>query len=350
MIKQGVITALMLLIAMTAVQADELRSGIIIEEMQCSGSEEYSYMLYLPLGYTPARELKWPVLFVMGPEGGTEEGIRRYIRGAEKNGWIVAMSIQSKNGFELSKNAVAAMVRDVTARLAVDEQRCYASGMSSGARLAFWLANRKKDMIIGIIPCGGGDTGNRYRTHAHAYGLCGGYCFTRWDMAITFKEHIRRNGRLRFFEGGHVWADENLIFDAITWLNGKYLAEHGTTEEIDRFSTMLLGEIVEQYRSNPYFSYENAVVLAEIKEAPLAREAREIADKLAEDPRIIRYLAGLAEMDEFVEKYFNTDADAYRTQRLTPRQHEQALNLLDRYGDTPLAPIIKDFGRPSKKF
>lgn len=348
--KPGFIAAGLFLGVAVVTALGELRSGIVIEQMPCRKTEDFSYMLYLPTDYTPAREEEWPVLFVMGPDGGTVEGIRRFIIGAEMNNWIIAMSIQAGDEFDRPKAAVAAMVTDVVERFPIDETRCYAGGMGSGARLAFWLANRQPEMIVGIIPCGGGDTGNRYDSHALAYGLCGGYCFSRWDMTITFQEHIRKRGRLRFFEGGHVWADENLMFDAMTWLNGQYLNKQGTPEEVSRFSDKLFIKLVDRYEQDRYFVYENSIVLAEVKQAPHAEQARAIADKLEADPEIQLYIEALEEMDEFAEKYFNTEASDYRDNRLTQRQHEEAKALLKRYGKTPLAPVIKDFGKPSKKF
>jgi len=332
-----------------SVQAGEFEPGKIIEEVQCRKAQSYSYLLYLPSSYTPDRAEGWPVLFAMDPGGGNKNSIRLHIKGAEKNNWIIAMSIQSKNGNKRSDHAIAAMVGDVFKRFAVDQERCYATGFSGGGRMAFWLANERKKNIIGIIPCGAGGAGNRYSNRALAYGLCGGYCFNRWDMAITFNERIRGRGRLRFFPGGHVWADEDLISDAITWLNGKYLAKKGTSGEIDQFSEMLYNEILEKYGKDPYFVHENATVLAGIRKAPHAADAKEILDKLEEDEKIQLYIQGIKEMDDFVEKHFNTDVMDCRNNRLTRRQKEDAEELLDKYGDTPLAPIILDFGKPSDK-
>ena len=344
------VAAVLLAATISSVRAAEYETGKLIAEVQCghAQAQSYSYMLYLPTGYTPDREVEWPVLFVMGPKGGTEEGIRRYIKGAEKNRWIVAMSIQSKGDFARSREAVAAMMGDVFRRFAVDKKRCYAAGMSSGARMAFWLANERKQNIIGIIPCCAGDAGSRYRNQALAYGLCGGYSFTRWDMAVTFNKNIRYRGRLRFFEGGHIWADENLIFDAITWLNGKYLAKKGTSEEVNQFSEMLFNEILEIHEDDIYFAYENAIVLAGVPKAPHAEQAREIADKLEENPKIKLYIQGLKGMDDFVEEHFNTDANDFRNNRRTRQQKEDADALLKIYGETPLARTIEDFGKPSK--
>ena len=346
---KGSIAAVLLAMVVSGVCAKEYETGKLIEEVRCRKAQSYSYMLYLPSGYTPDREARWPVLFAMDPGGGNKESIGRYIKGAEKNNWIVVLSIQSKNGNKRSQHAVAAMVGDVFKRFAVDKKRCYATGFSGGGRMAFWLANEREQNIIGIIPCGAGDAGNEYDSRALAYGLCGGYGFSRWDMAITFNERIRGRGRLRFFPGGHVWPDEDLLFDAITWLNEKYLAQKGTSEEIDQFSEMLYNEILEKYEDDPCFVYENATVLVELRKAPHAADAKEILAKLEEDEKIKLYIQGLEEMDDFVEEHFNTEVGDCYHNRLTRRQKEDAEELLKKYADTPLAPISADFGKPSDK-
>ncbi|MEN8255866.1 MAG: hypothetical protein ABFR33_10410 [Verrucomicrobiota bacterium] len=339
------------LLAMLAlgVHAGEFEPGKLIEEVKCRKDSSYSYLLYLPSSYDPGRENKWPVLFAMDSKGGTEEDFRRYIKGAEKNNWIVAMSIQSKGLSKESSKAVAAMVGDVFARFAVDEERCHAAGMAGGARMAFWLAGKRRDNIIGIIPCGAGDMLHEYRGQALAYGLCGARSFSRWDMAVTFNERIRTRGRLRFFPGDDVRADEDLVFDAITWLNAKHLVKKGTPGEIDQFSEMLYNEILERYTADPFFVYESATILTWFPRAPRAGDAKQMLDRLEEDEKIQLCIQGLKDMEGFVEKHFNTKAGDCVDNRLTRRQKEDADALLKKYADTPLADTIRDFGRPSDK-
>jgi len=344
---QGYIIVALLATSSSGVCAEDIETGKVIEEVQCKYKRDYSYMLYLPSSYTPDRAEGWPVLFAMDPRGGTRDGFDRYIMGAEKNNWIVAMWVKSESYVDQDEKSVQAVMDDVLKRFAVDKKRCYASGMSAGGRWAFWLANKNKSNIIGIIPCGAGDAGYRYSGRVLAYGLSGGYCFNRWDMAITFNERIRDKGRLRFFEGGHDWADEDLLFDAINWLNAKYLAQKGAPEEIDQFSKMLFSEIQEKHETDPYFAYENAPVLAEFSKAPHAAQAKRLVAQLEKDPRIKLYIQGLEAMDDFVDEHFNTDVQDYRNNRLTPRQKRDAEELLEKYGETPLAPIIRGFGEAS---
>lgn len=349
MIRSLTLTALLITFS-TSLFAQEYEKGKIIEGIRCEDDRDYSYLLYLPTGYDANRADKYPVLFVMDPGGGNAGGLRRYVHGAEKNNWILAMSKESKNHYNKSEQAIEAMVEDVFDRFHVNKRRCYASGFSGGAREAFWLANKMKSNIIGIIPCGAGDSGNEYDNDALAYGLCGGFCFNRWDMAITFNERIKKDGRLRFFPGGHAWAGEDLIFDAITWLNGKYLARKGSKAELAAFSEMLFSEIKEKYETDPYFAYENSLVLAKVGKAPHAAQTKKVLAKLKLDSKIKTYIKALEDMEDYVDEHFNTDVMDYRNNRCSSEQKSDAIKLHVKYRDTPLAATIKDFGKPSKEF
>lgn len=333
-----------------SIHAQPFKCGEIINKVQCEDDRDYSYVLYLPSKYDENRADKYPVMFVMSPGGGNTKRLQRYLLGAEKNNWILAMSVESRNSFTKNEQAIEAMIEDVFDRFLVNKKRCYASGMSGGGRETFALANKMKSNIIGIIPCGAGDSGSKYQCRALAYGLCGGKCFNRWDMALTFYERIKDDGRLRFFNGGHVWADEALLFDAMTWLNAKYLAKKGSKTEIDQFSEMLFGEIKKKYEDDPYFAYENATVLSELKKAPHAAQTKKILAKLKTDPRIKLYSEAVEDMDDFCDEHFSTDVMDCYNNRCTSTQKKDAQKLLAKYRTTPLAKTIEQFGEPSKNF
>jgi len=347
MMKTILLATTLSLLLCPVLHAQKHAKGEILKEVRCEGDRKYSYVLYLPSGYNPDRKEGWPVLFAMSPGGGSAGALKRYVPGAEKNNWILAMSIQSKNGME-GKRAIKPMVEDVFDRFHVDEKRCYATGFSGGAREAFLLASAMKSNIIGIIPCGAG--GEPSGSRLLAYGLCGSSCFNRWDMATTFDKIRTKNGQLRFFPGGHSWAGKDLCFDAITWLNGQYLAKKGTPAEINAYSKMLIDEIKRKLENDPYFAYEHASLLAGIKKAPAASEANRMVAQLLKDPRIKKYIEGLEEMDDFVDEHFNTDVMDYRNNPCTSSQKSDAKKLAATYADTPLAKTIEGFGKPSKKF
>jgi len=145
-----------LMVLCSSVFPEEYSAGQLVPRIQCD--DDYSYILRLPKNYDPVREEEWPVLFVMSPNGGKEKSLRPYIPGADLCGWILAMSVESKNGTTDSHEAITAMMGDVFDRFPVNEKRCYASGFSGGGREAFWMANKFRRNIIGIIPSGAGDS------------------------------------------------------------------------------------------------------------------------------------------------------------------------------------------------
>lgn len=345
MIRSFLLTASLSLLLCPALRAKEFDTGKVISDIRCKSDREYSYLLYLPSAYRADSAEGWPVLFAQSPHGGNSGDLRRYVFGAEKNNWIIAMSVQSTNGSNENDDAAEAMVEDVFKRVHVDEARCYTTGFSGGAREAFLLAGKRKRNILGIIPCGaGGKAGN---SRLLAYGLCGSTCFNRWDMAVSFDAIGEKYGRLRFFAGGHSWAGSDLCFEAITWMNAKYLAKEGRQPEIDAFSGMLMEQIMQKIKTDPYFAYEQACVLAAVTKAPDAAEARKIASTLRKDPKIKLYLEGVEDLTDFVDDHFNTSPMDYRNNPCTSSQQKDAAKLLEKYADTPLAGIIEGFGKPS---
>ncbi|MBC8206824.1 MAG: hypothetical protein ISR85_06710 [Kiritimatiellales bacterium] len=334
------------------VQAEDFERGGKGTLIQCEKDSDYSYFLRLPKNYDPSRAEKWPVLFVMSPEGGEPHIFNRYSSGADMCGWILALSVESKNANDggVSHSAIMAMVEDVFDRFPVDEERCYASGMSGGGREAFWLANNLKKSIIGIIPCGAGDAGNPVNNRALAYGLSGSTCFNRWDMTITFNQRIKKRGVLRFFPGMHDWAESGLIQQAMVWLNGQYLKEEGKDSEIQDFSGRLMTEIKNYLKRDPTRAYEASTVLSEIQGAPDAKAAMEIRKELQEMPEVKTYLAALDDVAEFADDHFNTDVQDYRNNRTTKRSEQDSQKLVEKYKGTPYEELMRRLGEPTQEF
>ena len=118
--------------------ADDLPYPLGKATAEISCGDEFSYFLYLPTSLRKA--VKHPVVFVMNPGRGIAGTADRYRPGAERNRWIIAVSKQSKNGYDGSQKAVDSMIRHVTGKLPVDPKRLYASGFSGGSRMAFATA------------------------------------------------------------------------------------------------------------------------------------------------------------------------------------------------------------------
>ena len=112
-----------------------------------------SYALYLPSAYSPAK--RWPLLLVFDPFARGEVSVKLFHEAAEKYGFIVVGSNNSRN-FEDPSAAIRMLWADVKERYAIDPQRIYTAGLSGGARVASTWRWRADHCIAGVIACGAG--------------------------------------------------------------------------------------------------------------------------------------------------------------------------------------------------
>ena len=87
---------------------------------------------------------------VFSPGGGGKKPIKLYSKAANKFGWVILASESSRNGRNPAPS-FKAIEHELTTRLAADESRIYAGGMSGGARVALMFAASRKDGVAGLI-------------------------------------------------------------------------------------------------------------------------------------------------------------------------------------------------------
>jgi len=130
--------------------AQDLQPGNIIKRVVCNNSLDQSYALYLPSTYSPAR--KWPLLAAFDPGARGSVPLEHFKQAAERYGYIVCGSNNSRNGpMAVSADAAYAMLGDVVNRFPIDEKRVYLTGFSGGARVATTIAMLLKGRIAGVI-------------------------------------------------------------------------------------------------------------------------------------------------------------------------------------------------------
>ena len=122
-------------------QTNAIPKGQIVERMECLNDSSQSYALYLPSNYTPDR--KWPILYALDPGARGKTPVERFKESAEKYGWILAGSNNSRNGpWRRSADAWSAMTKDTQQRFSIDDDLVYATSFSGGARMAIQIAQR----------------------------------------------------------------------------------------------------------------------------------------------------------------------------------------------------------------
>jgi hypothetical protein len=204
------------LIAATA-GSQELPRGVVIDSVTVSDDSAQSYALYLPSDYTPDRA--WNLLLAFHPGARGVAFVEKYRAAAERYGYIVAGSNNSRNGsWDTITRAVRAVSRDVGRRFVVDAERVYVTGHSGGARVAMEVALGPND-IAGVIASSAGfpDAKPRRSVRFPIFATAGIDDFNylelkRLDAALTTPH------RLAIFDGGHSLPPDDVAREAIEWL------------------------------------------------------------------------------------------------------------------------------------
>jgi len=199
----------------------EFSQGAITDKVVCQADPTQSYALYLPSNYTPQRN--WPILYGFDPGGRGKQPVELFRDAAEKYGWIVVGSNNSRNGPGVPLNdIIVALWRDTHERFAVDEQRVYTAGMSGGARVASSVAIGMPGRVAGVIACGAGFPYVKTPTremHFAYFALAGIEDFNLIELHQLGDSLAKANltHQLLTFAGGHSWPPKNLLEEAVVW-------------------------------------------------------------------------------------------------------------------------------------
>ncbi|MEO5740226.1 MAG: hypothetical protein ABIS29_06500, partial [Vicinamibacterales bacterium] len=302
---------LMCVLAGGSVFAADLPAGEIIDRVTCAADASQSYALFVPPNYTPSRP--WPVIFAFDPSGRGRIPVERYRAAAERFGYVVVGSNNSRNGSMEIPKILAAMTDDVAARLAVDPRRVYLAGMSGGARVALGIA-LASNSIAGVIASSAGYPDSRLRKTLPfpIFATAGTEDFNHLEMRRLDRE-LTTPHRLAIFNGGHVWLSSDLALRAVEWMELQAMKtglEPPDSEDIDRIFASRALSIDTTRRDKETFRELQALVddFRGLKDVSmLARQAAELGrdrsiraslDKEREDDRrediILRDVASMA--------------------------------------------------------
>ena len=212
--------------------------GTIIDHLACLDDSTQSYALYLPSQYSPDR--RWPMIYAFDPIGHGRTAIEVYRSAAEKYGYIVAASNNSKNGSAAIQTAAAqAMWLDTHRRFSIAKTRIYTTGFSGGAREATYLALYCSTCAVaGVIAYGAGYPVSDSRLHPandhFAYYAAIGDADFNFPEIMTLRRKKDEQGapfKIKIYPGPHQWAPPAIAEDAIEWMEVK--AMQSGTEEVD---------------------------------------------------------------------------------------------------------------------
>ncbi len=202
-------------------QVTDVPKGQVVEKLVCANDATQSYALYLPSSYTPAR--KWPILYAFDPGARGKLPVENYKDAAEKYGWIVAGSNNSRNGaFQPSVDAWQAIVKDTHDRFKIDDRRVYLAGFSGGARLAIYFAARCQG-CAGVIASGAGFPSGATPSAALRFAIftTTGVDDFNFPEVKTLDDELTKVGathQTRVFAGRHEWPPSPVATAAVEWM------------------------------------------------------------------------------------------------------------------------------------
>jgi len=230
-------------ILLAAAQPGQPARGTLVEHVSCPSDPTQTYTLYLPSSYQPSRS--WPLLLVFDPGGRAARAAEVFRDAAERFGWIIAASENSRNGpWEPTLRAVNAMWPALLGGYSVDERRVYAAGHSGGATVA-WMLARQTGQIAGVIVSGQPNPeSNDSKGKPFAwFGMAGHADFNFMEVKKIDQDLARTSNphRVEFFDGGHQWPPPDLVARAFAWMEIVAMKDGRRSRDQDLART-LLGE------------------------------------------------------------------------------------------------------------
>jgi pimeloyl-ACP methyl ester carboxylesterase len=194
--------------------------GIVHSSVAVAADATNSYALYLPSTYSPAK--RWPLLLVFDPFARGEVSVKLFHEAAEKYGFIVVGSNNSRN-FADPSAAIRVLWADVKEHYAIDPRRVYTAGLSGGARVASTVALACRNCIAGVIansaglPNGASPPG----PDVSEWFLSAGTTDFNYPEQLHLKETFDARkvvSRFVVFDGPHNWMPKEFADRALAWL------------------------------------------------------------------------------------------------------------------------------------
>ena len=206
----------------------KIEAGKITNSVKCEHNYNVTYSVYLPS--TKNKTKLFPVIFAFDPQGDGSLPVKLYSSLAEKFGFILIGSNNSKNGQNLDEvfTLFADLLTDIKNQLPVDTNNLYTLGFSGGARVAAMLPLTKFNIKAAICCSAGIDpsiiSGNEPISYVFVTGT---EDMNYLEVKQSFEEIQKKSIACNFilFDGKHKWAPEEAMNDAFLYLSLKTLRQ-----------------------------------------------------------------------------------------------------------------------------
>jgi predicted esterase len=231
--------------------SQDLTPGTVLPKVVTRANPEQSYALYLPASYSPAK--KFPIIYIFDPGARGNVPVELMKDAAERYGYIVVGSNNSRNGsWKVESDAAKAMLDDTEERLALDPVRAYFAGFSGGARVAAVVAQMCK-CAAGVLLNGAGfppESSSSPGSSVAVFSAVGTYDFNYGEVVrMDDQLESRRYAHfLRRFDGPHQWAPAGIMDEALAWFRIEAM-KSGRTSKDDAFLAAAAAQMTERARA-----------------------------------------------------------------------------------------------------
>ncbi|HLK30174.1 MAG TPA: hypothetical protein VKT28_16450 [Puia sp.] len=207
-------------VVLPAPSVDTFPIGKLIKNISCKSDVSQSYALYIPV--TKSNQ-PLPVIYFFDPHASGIFPLSKYQSLADKFGFILIGSNNSKNGndYSIAENIWQHLFADTKTRINIDASRIYVCGFSGGAKVAGYLALTHPEIKSVIANSAalpdGTAAGNFYFSFT---GLAGDGDMNMTNVVSFCNDLDKTNTRHRIilFNGKHEWAPEtamNIAFEGL---------------------------------------------------------------------------------------------------------------------------------------
>ena len=183
-----------------------------------------THMVYVPDGVSFDKKC-W-LLFALSPSGDAPSMILKWRKVADRHGWILAASKESKNGlpFDVGLGMIDSELREVKQRYPVDERRVIFTGLSGGGMASHAFA-KFHPLLVSAVIINTGMMEQSFMTADYpeqklAVFLASPTDFRYKEMHrdLAFLESHRWKTKWIEFPGGHRLAPDEVCEQAAQWL------------------------------------------------------------------------------------------------------------------------------------
>jgi hypothetical protein len=201
-------------------QSSSFETGIVIPKVSCIKDPSTTYSLYLPKNYSSSH--RFPLILAFDPGGSGILPLTMYHDLAEKYGYIMMGSNDSKNGnsFPQTNLIISTLLEEIPERFSIDSNRIYTMGFSGGARIAS-LIGLYIGGIASVTGCGAGfPSTDRPGKYVFDYiGFAGMSDFNMYELIRLDQQLSQQNFNhvLFLFDGIHEWPQKLMMEKAFQW-------------------------------------------------------------------------------------------------------------------------------------